>query len=153
MEAYFNYEYRKEDLEGMPLEELALFALAFEGRAENTEVSVTFVTDEEIAELNETYRGKEGPTDVLSFECDGIDTPGFDEAVAEDEAFELGDIVIAPDIAEAQAKDFGTTFEQEISLLLVHGMLHLCGYDHMEEDEAVIMEAREDEILRAWEAR
>ena len=153
MEAIFNYEYRKEDLEGMPLEELALFTLAFEDRAENTEVSVTFVTDEEIAELNETYRGKEGPTDVLSFECDGVDTPGFDETAAEDEAFELGDIVIAPDIAEAQAKDFGTTFEQEISLLLVHGLLHLCGYDHMEEDEAVVMETREDEILRAWEAR
>ena len=149
MEIMINYEYREQDLRELPFEELARFALEFEGRADDTEVSITFVDDDEIAALNEEYRGKIGPTDVLSFECDGVDDdmPVFEGG---DAAFELGDIVIAPDVAERQTQEFGTTFEGEISLLLVHGLLHLCGYDHIEDDEAEVMEAREKEILTAW---
>ena len=70
-----------------------------------------------------------------------------------DDVYELGDVVIAPDVAERQTHEFGTTFEQEISLLFVHGLLHLCGYDHIVEEEAQVMEALEDEILKAWNSR
>ncbi|MBP5313789.1 MAG: rRNA maturation RNase YbeY, partial [Eggerthellaceae bacterium] len=66
--------------------------------------------------------------------------------------FELGDIVIAVDVAQKQSVEFGNGFAQEISLLLVHGVLHLCGYDHIVEEEALEMEAREQEILDAWSA-
>lgn len=153
MDIQINYEYRQIDLEGLPLLELAHFVLAHESRPDNTEVSVSFVTDEAIAELNETYRQKQGPTDVLSFECDGVDDEMSAAEQGEQAVFELGDIIIAPDVAERQTHEFGTTFEEEVSLLLVHGLLHLCGYDHIEDDEAEVMEAREAEILAAWAAR
>lgn len=65
----------------------------------------------------------------------------------------LGDVIIAPDVAIRQTAEFGTTFEEEISLLLVHGLLHLCGYDHIEDDEAERMESLESEILEAWTER
>ena len=64
--------------------------------------------------------------------------------------FELGDVIIAVDVAERQTTQFGTTFEGELSVLLVHGLLHLCGYDHIEDGEAEVMEAREAELLRGW---
>ena len=96
-------------------------------------MSVSFVTDEAITQLNEKYRHKEGPTDVLSFERDGVDDDLSAMTLAEDPVYELGDVVIAPDVATRQTREFGTTFEEEISLLLVHGLLHLCGYDHIED--------------------
>ena len=68
----------------------------------------------------------------------------------EDAVFELGDIIIAPDSAEGQCGEYGNTFEQELSLLLTHRLLHLCGYDHMVDEEAEIMEAREKELLSEW---
>ena len=153
MDIQINYDYRKEDLEKLPLHELTQFVLAREDKPFNTEVSISFVTDEAIAELNEKYRGKTGPTDVLSFECDGVDDDLSAMTLAEDPVYELGDVVIAPDVASRQTREFGTTFEEEISLLLVHGLLHLCGYDHIEDDEAEVMEKREAEILEAWSKR
>ena len=66
---------------------------------------------------------------------------------------DLGDIVLAPDVAEHQAPEYGMTFADEVSLLIVHGLLHLCGYDHMEEDEALEMEARERELLTEFYGR
>ena len=153
MDIQINYEYRREDLEALPIGDLVRFVLAFEDRPFNTEVSVSFVTDGKIAELNGKYRHKDGPTDVLSFECDGADDDLSAMTLVQETVFELGDVVIAPDVAERQTREFGTTFEEEVSLLLVHGLLHLCGYDHMEDDEAEVMEAREAEILKAWAAR
>ena len=153
MDIQINYDYRKEDLEKLPLHELTQFVLAREDKPFSTEVSVSFVTDEAIAELNERYRQKSGPTDVLSFECDGADDDLSAMTLAEDPVFELGDVVIAPDVAARQKREFGTTFEEEISLLLVHGLLHLCGYDHIADDEAEVMERREAEILEAWAKR
>ncbi len=150
MEILIDYKYREEDLTSLPVEALSLFALKAEGKPENSEVSITFVTDDEIAALNEEYRGKPGPTDVLSFECDNLDDEFAPPAGFEDDIYQLGDIIIAVDVAERQTEEFGTTFEEEISLLLVHGLLHLCGYDHIEDVEAEVMEAREAEILTAW---
>ena len=153
MDIQIRYDYRKEDLEKLPLHELAQFVLAREEKPFNTEVSISFVTDEAIAELNEKYRGKQGPTDVLSFECDGVDDDLSAMTLAQDPIFELGDVVIAPDVAARQTREFGTSFEEEISLLLVHGLLHLCGYDHMEDNEAEAMEKRESDILEDWAKR
>ena len=152
MEIIIDIQHGEQMLQGIQLEELAVFTLKHEEIPDNTEVSISFVTDEEIAQLNAEYRGKEGPTDVLSFECDGLDD---DMLLFEDDQFEvpvfaLGDIVIAPDVALKQSADYGTTFEQEISVLLVHGLLHLCGYDHIEDEDAAIMEPLEREILSAW---
>ena len=147
MDIAVNYDYREDDMRSLlDIEALAQLVIAREGKPDDTEVSINFVTDEAIHELNREYRGVDRPTDVLSFECDGYE--GEDDlAPVEGMAFELGDIVIAPDVAEAQAPEYGLSFADEVSLLVTHGLLHLCGYDHMEDDEAEEMEARERELL------
>lgn len=152
MDILISYDYREEDLKPLPLRELTQFVLSGEGKPFNTEVSVSFVDNDSIAVLNERFRGLAGPTDVLSFECDNVEDE-CSSADRDDPIYELGDVVIAADVAEAQTRDYGTSFEEEISLLLVHGLLHLCGYDHIEDDDAVVMEGREKELLRAWAER
>ena len=72
----------------------------------------------------------------------------FDEDIPADETLELGDIILAPQVIARQAPGFGNSPADECRLMLVHGMLHLLGYDHIEDDEAEVMEAREDAILR-----
>lgn len=154
MEVLIDYAHGEDDLASLPIEDLVTFVLRAEEVPEHAEVSVGFVSDEVIAQLNEDYRGKSGPTDVLSFECDGLEDDfdaDFGMPAAPDEVpFELGDVILAPDVARRQTLQFGTTFEGEVTLLLVHGLLHLCGYDHVEDDDAEMMEAREREILGLW---
>ena len=151
MKVFVDWEYGKDRLGSFPLEELALFVLEREQAPANAEVSLAFVTNDDMAQLNAEYRGKSGPTDVLSFECDGLDDD-FDVPLGQEgcDIFELGDVIIAPDVAEAQSEEFGHSFEAELSLLLVHGLLHLLGYDHIEDGEAEEMEAKERELLGAW---
>ncbi len=127
-------------------EKLAHFALKMEAAPELSELSIALVEVDEMARLNEQYRGIEGPTDVLSFGCD-------DPCVAAgDEPITLGDVIIAPEVAEKQAADLGTTVESELNLLLVHGILHLLGYDHEQDEDAVVMQAREAVLLEAYAA-
>ena len=146
-----NCEYKEDLVASVPVTELAAFVLSEEDCPQNAEVSISFIDDVEMACLNEEFRGKTGPTDVLSFECDGLDDEmGEGEGDIPGMPFELGDVIIAVDVAERQTEQFGTTFEGELSVLLVHGLLHLCGYDHIEDDEAEVMEAREAELLRGW---
>ena len=95
----------------------------------------------------------EGPTDVLSFECDNLSDDVTNADGADCPVYELGDVIIAPDVALAQSEEYGNSLEDEVSLLLVHGLLHLCGYDHIEDDEAEVMEARERELLTEWAER
>lgn len=156
MDICINYNYGQKDVEDLPIEQLAKFVINWEGKPQNTEVSISFVDDDEITRLNEEYRDRIGPTDVLSFECDGLDDD-FQDAVIDGEdtefPYELGDVVIAVDVAKRQCDEFGTTLQEEIELLITHGLLHLCGYDHMEDDEAAIMETLESKILTAWRAR
>ena len=152
MDIQVNYDYREEDVKALiDVEHLAQFVIESEDFPASTEVSVNFVDDETIHELNRDYRNIDRPTDVLSFECDGVDddmpTPDGEEP------FELGDIFVAPDVAERQCGQFGFTFSDELHLLVTHGLLHLCGYDHMQEDEAEVMEARERELLGSYLGR
>jgi len=127
-------------------ERLAVFALKLEAAPELSELSIALVDDEEMAHLNEQYRGIAEPTDVLSFGCD-------DPCVAVgDEPIMLGDVIIAPSVAERQAAELGTTVEAELNLLLVHGILHLLGYDHVADEDAVAMQAREAVVLDAYAA-
>ncbi|MCL2654410.1 MAG: rRNA maturation RNase YbeY [Coriobacteriia bacterium] len=125
---------------------LARFALEREEAPEACVISIALVDVDEMTELNGRYRDKQGPTDVLSFPCDDPQM-----MVSDGEPVTLGDIIIAPAIAEAQARDYGQTIEAELNLLLVHGVLHLLGYDHIEPADAEAMENREQSILGAWE--
>lgn len=117
--------------------------LSEEGVTRPCYVSLSIVDDEEMREKNLEWRDVDSVTDVISLECERPDDPDL----AEDEPCEMGDIVLAPDYITRQAAQFGTTPADEMRLLLVHGLLHLLGYDHLEEDEAQDMEAREDELL------
>lgn len=153
MEILIDRSHAADEIGRLPVEGLVRFALESEGAPENCEVSIAFVDDDEMARLNRDFRGKSGPTDVLSFECDGLDDGFGGDPAGAGVPVELGDVIIAPDVARRQSSRFEHSFEAEVSLLLVHGILHLCGYDHIEDDEAEEMEAREREILAAWADR
>jgi probable rRNA maturation factor len=133
-----------EPLDPAAFEALAAFVLVREEVPDGAELSVAIVDPEEIAHLNERYRGIEGPTDVLSFGCDDVCAAAGDEPIA------LGDVVIAPAIAAMQAADLGITIEAELNLLLCHGILHLLGYDHDSDEDAAVMQERERELLSAY---
>ena len=106
-------------------------------------VSISVVSDAEIQQVNFEWREKNVPTDVISLEVERPDDPDL----APGEMCELGDIILAPNFIARQAKEYGTTEADEFRLMLVHAMLHLLGYDHIEDDEAEIMEAREDALV------
>ncbi len=125
-------------------ERLGAFVLRMEESPDTVELSVAIVDVDEMAALNERYRGVEGPTDVLSFGCDEPCSATSDEPIT------LGDVVIAPDVASRQAAELGTTVEAELNLLLVHGVLHLLGYEHDSDEGAAAMQARERVLLAAW---
>ncbi len=127
-------------------ERLAVFALKLEAAPELSELSIALVDDDEMAHLNEQYRGIASPTDVLSFGCDDPCVSVGDEPIM------LGDVIIAPAVAERQAAELGTTIESELNLLLVHGILHLLGYDHEADEDAAAMQAREVVVLDAYSA-
>ncbi len=109
------------------------------------EISVTFVDDATIHELNREHRAVDRPTDVLSF-------PQFEpdeELPPEPLPYPLGDVVISLETTERQAKEYGHGFDRELGFLLAHGLLHLLGYDHMTPDEEAEMRARQRELLAA----
>lgn len=123
---------------------IAAHVLAAEGVQRDVEISLSYVDEDEMHELNRQWRDIDRTTDVLSFECDSA----FDEDIPLDEVLELGDIILAPEVIARQAPGFGNDPTDECRLMLVHGLLHLLGYDHIEDDEAEEMEAREDALLR-----
>ena len=122
-------------LDAQEVEHICEVVLAAEGVEREVEISLSYVDEGEMHDRT---------TDVLSFECDSA----FDEDIPADETLELGDIILAPEVIARQAPGFGNSPADECRLMLVHGMLHLLGYDHIEDDEAEVMEAREDAILR-----
>ena len=122
------------------IREIALEIMKFEGSPENSQLSMVFCDDEAIKELNNEYRSKNEPTDVLSFPME------LENFVPEIRL--LGDIVISTDTAIRQAKEYNHSVMTEIVILMIHGLLHLHGYDHIEEDDRRKMRVREAEILK-----
>ena len=125
------------------MQEAAETALELEGVTnEELEVSLTFVDEEEIQEINRDYREVDSVTDVLSF-------PQYEtsEDIPEEGYCLLGDVVICIKRAEEQAEEFGHSVEREMVYLFTHSICHLLGYDHMEDDEKAVMRAREEEVM------
>ncbi|MDN4174425.1 rRNA maturation RNase YbeY [Nocardioides sp. SOB77] len=114
------------------------------------ELCIKAVDEATIAELNEQWMDKEGPTDVLAFPMDELRPGLVDE---EPEEGVLGDLVLCPEIAEKQGGTAGHGKDAEIELLTVHGILHLLGYDHAEPEEHKEMFGLQDELLKEWRAR
>ena len=129
----------------------------------DVEVSVLFVDEAAIAALNERFLGRSGPTDVLAFPIEdepigggrspdtGGTGPGTDPS--DDPILMLGDVVVCPMVAERNAADHGVTVDDELALLVVHGLLHLLGMDHETTREAEEMEALERQLLRRYHGR
>ena len=133
-------------------------ALLYEKCPYETEVNVILTDNEEIRSMNNQFRSVDKPTDVLSFPMvDYISPSDFSRVEGrEEEYFDLetgelmlGDIIISVEKAREQAMLYGHSEEREIGFLTAHSMLHLLGYDHMEEDERVVMEKKQEAILKA----
>ena len=115
--------------------------LEMENIDEDVEVSVSFVNEDEIKELNRDYRDKDKITDVLSF-------PTEIEYHIEGVPLILGDVVICSKRAKEQSDEFGHSFQRELVYLFVHSMFHLLGYDHIDEDDKLLMRQKEKEALK-----
>lgn len=128
-----------------PADFMQVFGLVLEqeGIERTCNISLSLVSKKRIQELNSEWRGVNAPTDVISLECERPDDPDLGPS----EPCELGDIFMSPDILRAQAQQFGTSEADEVRLMAIHSLLHLLGYDHLKENEAKIMEAREDALL------
>ena len=116
---------------------------------DEAELSVIFVTNEAIHEINHTYRQKDAPTDVISFALEEIGE-GETPIIAEGMPRVLGDIIISTDRTIEQAEEYGHSFERELGFLAVHGFLHLLGYDHMDPEDERVMFGKQDEILNSF---
>lgn len=111
-------------------------------------VTVTFTTPENIRKINNKYRNIDRATDVLSFPM--FEKDELDKKIKEQDFIcedVLGDIIISVEKVEEQAKEYGHSFERELSYMVVHGFYHLMGYDHIEEKDKVIMRPKEEKVL------
>jgi probable rRNA maturation factor len=142
MDVFVANEQSDVDLDEHRLINLARVAASEEGIDARAELSVLLVDRPTMAGLKERYLGEPGATDVLAFP--------LDDQVIEDESVLLGDVVICPDVAREQARRSKTAVADEIDLLVVHGFLHLLGYDHAKPQDAKSMRHRERKILQAF---
>ncbi|TCN24668.1 rRNA maturation RNase YbeY [Mesobacillus foraminis] len=128
------------------IEKLLQFAAIKEQVEPGSEVSVTFVSNARIHEINREYREKDRPTDVISFALEELGE-GEIKVVGAGIPRILGDIIISTQKAREQAEEYSHSFMRELGFLAVHGFLHLLGYDHMSEEEEKEMFSRQREIL------
>lgn len=135
------------------VEDILMFASAYLKLSQQVECCVTFVDNARIQEINKEYRGKDYPTDVISF---ALDDTIEDEVVPQLDfqldnlTHHLGDIMISIDKAKEQAATYQHSFERELGFLALHGFLHLNGYDHMNAVDEKEMFGLQDEILTAF---
>ena len=145
------------------LEEVCRYALEKEEVTQKCQISLLFVDNEEIREINKETRNIDKATDVLSFPM--LDYPkgkvfkdiykdkAFDVMYLDGDELVLGDMVLSLERAEEQSKEYNHSFKREVCYLIVHSILHLLGYDHMEDEEKKIMRAREEEILNGLDIK
>ncbi len=134
------------------IDELLQFAANYLELPENTEMSVTFMDNAAIQVINREYRGKDAPTDVISF---ALEETGEGEVpvIFEEEVSlprELGDIMISIERAREQAEEYGHSYDRELGFLALHGFLHINGYDHMVPEDEKVMFSLQKEILDAY---
>ena len=147
MYIYFDEDNMPDEWTAATMEKAAAFALEEEGIEAECELSVSFVSLEEIHRLNKESRSVDRPTDVLSFPMYERDEIPLEEELEEGESIELGDVVICEDKAREQALEFGHSYERELIYLFVHSVFHLLGYDHEDEGEKKEMRAKEESVM------
>jgi len=137
------------DVDASELQNLAAATLRREGLPNSVEVSITLIDEAAMAALNRTHMGLAGATDVLSFPLETL-TPGSPPPPAGDgPPLYIGDVFICPAVVASNATTAQVAFADEMALMVVHGLLHLLGYDHIVDSEAEQMEQREQEMLSA----
>lgn len=136
------------------IEDILNFAGSYLRLPENTEMSVTLMDNEHIHEINKKYRGVDKPTDVISFAIEEDDPDEVPIILPEDEEFDIpkniGDIMVSMDKVKEQAEYLGHSEDRELGFLVVHGFLHLNGYDHMKEEDEKEMFGLQREILDSY---
>ncbi|MFJ5715411.1 rRNA maturation RNase YbeY [Neobacillus sp. NPDC093127] len=137
------------DEQMLEIERILNFAANKQNVEIHSEVSVTFVSNERIQEINREYRKKDTPTDVISFAMEELGE-GEIEITGSQIPRVLGDIIISVPKTKEQAEEYGHSFLRELGFLAVHGFLHLLGYDHMSEDEEKEMFTLQKEILNEY---
>lgn len=155
-----NIEYEAEKKLKIPYEEIITNVIEesmdYENCPYEAEINVLITDNEDIRQINQEYRNIDSPTDVLSFPMIEYESPSdFDHL--EEEAYDsfnpetgellLGDIVVSVDKVLEQAEKYGHSIERELAFLIAHSMLHLFGYDHMQDEERLVMEQKQEEIL------
>lgn len=128
---------------------LAELVLVHEGVPPDSEVSIVLIDEAAMAELNERHMGKTGPTDVLSFPIEDSAPGEPPQRLPGGPPLNLGDVFIAPAVVRRHAEDRDVAPEDEMALMVVHGLLHVLGWDHQDDGEAEAMEAREAQLLSA----
>ena len=138
-------------------EKLARSVLEHEGVSGDAEMSLLFVDEATIAELNGQFMGQQGPTDVLAFPIDDEDvligrspdgsTSGPERGASSEVPLLIGDVVVCPAVAQRNAPTHAGTYDDELALLIVHGILHVLGHDHAEPEETAVMQSKERELL------
>ncbi|KYG92298.1 rRNA maturation RNase YbeY [Metasolibacillus sp. FSL K6-0083] len=131
------------------VERLLQYAAKEEQIDDGSELSITFVTNEAIHEINREYRDKDQPTDVISFALEELGE-GETEIIGEGLPRVLGDIIISVERTQEQAEEYGHSFERELGFLALHGFLHLLGYDHMNEQDEKEMFDKQNAILSSF---
>ncbi|WP_144549865.1 rRNA maturation RNase YbeY [Peribacillus simplex] len=131
------------------VESILQFAARKENLEKDTELSVTFVDNDRIREINKEYRHKDSATDVISF---ALEEMGEDEVeiVGAEMPRMLGDIIISIERTKEQAEEYGHSFDRELGFLALHGFLHLLGFDHMNEEDEKVMFTKQKEILEEY---
>ncbi|MBI6546221.1 MAG: rRNA maturation RNase YbeY [Cyanobacteria bacterium NC_groundwater_1444_Ag_S-0.65um_54_12] len=145
LEVFLANEQEKIELIEARWERRLLDLMQYEALPENTQLSITFVDDRRIRELNAAYRQIDQPTDVLAF------TQTSPPVLPPDAPLAIGDIVVSVETALRQAKEYGHAFERELGFLLVHGFLHLLGEDHQTAEQERRMIARQRALLALWD--
>ena len=136
-------------LEPEPLIVVAESVLHAERLPDDTEVAITLVDREEMTSLNGRYMKRDGPTDVLALPIEDLQPGEVPKTIPDGPPLNLGDVIICPTVVASNAASAGVDFDDELALMVVHGLLHLLGYDHQEDEEAERMEARERVLLSA----
>ena len=149
IEVFIANEQSDQDVDEFGLGALAKAVLIDEGLQPDVELSLLFVDEATIAHLNEQFLAHVGPTDVLSFPIEDEPMLQFMKTTARNESgpLLLGDVVVCPAVAARNAPEHAGSYEDEMRLLVVHGILHVLGMDHVIDEQAEVMEARERELL------
>ncbi|MFH0067847.1 rRNA maturation RNase YbeY [Peribacillus sp. NPDC056705] len=131
------------------VESILQFAARKENIEKDTELSVTFVDNDRIREINKEYRHKDSATDVISFALEEMREDEV-EIVGAEMPRMLGDIIISIERTKEQAEEYGHSFDRELGFLALHGFLHLLGFDHMNEEDEKVMFTKQKEILEEY---